>query len=310
MTEPNGETTDEPFDGRLNEWTGLDRRTLLQALGAGTALSLGGGTAVAAGGGVATMESDDEDGDESDRIDPQFGYSTMDVADLPEDLASDHEVELAIAPPAGAGQPPFLYFDPVGLHVDAGDVVQFTFLSPDHSVTAMHSDIGLGSRVPEESPPFSSPVMGPGAAWLYRFEAEGVYDLYCGPHLDFGMVMRVVVGDLAEEDLPEYARSVEDLPSSEDVSRGLNQLSEGNEDCEWPFVMPDEILGADALDPMSVQDTGEVAFGTVVEELGYELQPPEEPAEEEGNATGAENTTEGDAANATDDGGDGGGYDG
>lgn len=42
---------------------------------------------------------------------------------------------------------------------------------------------------------FSSTVNGHHGFWLYRFEAEGVYDLFCAPHEWGGMGMRIVVGD-------------------------------------------------------------------------------------------------------------------
>lgn len=285
MTSPAEKRTDESIDKTRSGGTGFPRRPLLKALGAGAALTAASGITTAGGDGSDRQDdsgSDGQGGDEradSRQIDPTFGYPATDAATIPEGLEPDHEVELLNAPP-GPDQPPFLYFEPTGLSVDPGDVVQFTFLSPDHTVTAFHPDIGLPPRVPQEVEPFSSPVMGPGAVWLYRFEHEGVYDLYCAPHLDFGMVMRVVVGDLAEADLPEYARTVETLPSKEDASEGLNQMSDQNEGCEWPYLMPAEILGVDVLDPMSVQEMEEVPFEEVIAEHGYELRE-EDPEQEE-----------------------------
>ena len=281
MTRPTEERT-EGGDDRLGERFDFARRPLLKALGGGTALSLGSGVAAASGdasGDQASGDRDRDDGDRSEGIDPVFGYPTTDPEGIPEALAPDHEVELLAAPP-GPDRPPLLYFDPTGLRVDPGDVVQFTFLSPDHTVTAFHPRIGLDRRVPEAAEPFSSPVLGPETAWLYRFEHEGVYDLYCAPHLDLGMVMRLVVGDLADAELPEYAQTVEGLPSREQASQGLNEMSERNENCEWPFLMPADILGTDALDAMTVQDRGEVPFADVAAELGYELESAE-PAPDE-----------------------------
>lgn len=280
MAPPDHESIEEATDKSTAHWPDFQRRPLLKALGIGATLSFAGG--FAAGAGQDSTKTAGEDGDDQ-LIDPNFGYPTMDAAEIPADLDPAHEVTLAAAPPSGPGQPPFLYFDPVGLHVDAGDTVQFTFATPDHTVTAFHPDISLGPRVPEESSPFSSPLMGQGAAWFYNFEHEGVYDLYCGPHLILGMVMRLVVGDVAEEDLPEYARSVEGLPSSEQIAKQLNQMSEQNEDCVWPYLMPAGVLGADPVDPMNIQEAGEVPFSAVAEALGYEFQPPgqQTPGDEE-----------------------------
>ncbi|SFC72814.1 Predicted lipoprotein with conserved Yx(FWY)xxD motif [Halobiforma haloterrestris] len=291
MTRTNAEKTDESTEEPTVDRLGFERRPLLKAVGAGTALAAGAGITTAGGG--ESDEDDDDDGydgtdagdgtdteSETGEIHPVYGYPARDAAAIPDSIAPDHEVTLDVAPP-GPDQPPFLYFDPAGLRVDSGDVVQFTFASPDHTVTAMHPEIGLPQRVPDGAEPFSSPVQGPGSAWLYRFDHEGVYDIYCAPHLDFGMVMRVVVGTLEEAELPEYARSVEDLPSREDVSAGLNEMSEQNEDCEWPNLMPAGILGTNALDAMTIQSAGTVPFSAVVEELGYELiEEPQGPPQE------------------------------
>jgi hypothetical protein len=125
-----------------------------------------------------------------------------------------------------------------------------------------------------------------------------VYDVYCGPHFVLGMVMRLVAGDIAEEDLPDYARSIEGLPTREQFSQQLNKMSEQNEDCEWPFLLPGNVLGADSLDPMHIQDEGTVPFSAVAEDLGYEFEPAGE-----GDGDGGGGNGDGDSGNG--DGGDG-----
>lgn len=246
-----------------------------------------------------------DDGDAS--IDPNFGYPTLDATTLPSDVDPAHEVQMLAAPPTETS-PPFLYYEPTGLSVAAGDVVQFTAVTPDHTVSAMHPDIGPSRRIPEGAPPFSSPILGPGGAWLYRFEEPGVYDVYCGPHFILGMVMRIVVGDLAEDALPDYATSTEGLPTRAQFEGGLNEFSDQNEDCEWPFVLPAEVLGADSLDAMRVQDAGEVPFSAVAAELGYEFQPPSgggDGGNGDDGGGGGDGSDEGDGGG--DDDGDGGG---
>lgn len=283
-------STDESPDSVEDSWGGLGRRPLLKTLGAGAALSLGTGF------GVAAQEQAGNGDGESAEIDPLYGYPTADAEAIPESLSPDHEVEMRIAQPAGPGQPPLFYFDPVGLRVEPGDVVQFTSQSPDHTVTAYHPGIGFPMRrVPEAAGPFSSPVLGPGGAWLFRFEPAGLYDVYCAPHQLFGMVMRLVVGDLADDEMPAYGTSVEGLPNEQVLSQGLNNLSDQNEDAVWPFVTPAEVLGADPLRPANVRDAGEVPFSAVADALGYEFQPP--PATPSGTETPSETATPG--GNAT-----------
>jgi hypothetical protein len=118
--------------------------------------------------------------------------------------------------------------------------------------------------------------MGPGAAWLYPFEHECVYNVYWAPHNNFSMAMRLVVGDLGENDDLEYAETDEGLPSREDVSGSLDELSERNEGCERPFQMPAGVLGTDALAAANTRDEGGVSFEMVATELGYDFVPSEE----------------------------------
>jgi plastocyanin len=236
--------------------TSFERRPLLKALGVGAALSFGSGLA-------AGEQGDDE-------IHPNYGYSVQDPSDIPESLRPDHEVQLGGAkelPKPGAPVSLF-FFDPVGLHVESGDVVQFTFATPDHTVTAYHEAMGFQHRMPADAPPFSSPIVTMGGAWLYRFDDEGVYDLYCGPHHVLGMVMRVVVGDVPEADYPGFLSSPDEIPPfGEEFENLLVRFSDETDTVEWVFPTPREILTADALDPARIQDDGTVAHDAVLDEL-------------------------------------------
>jgi len=87
------------------------------------------------------------------------------------------------------------HFAPVGLHVEPGAVVEFDFRTPEHTATAYHPGQQRQQRVPDGVPAFSSTVNEHQGFWLYRFEEEGVYDLFCAPHEWGGMGMRIVVGD-------------------------------------------------------------------------------------------------------------------
>src|SRR6056297_2958432 len=249
------------------EWPGFGRRPLLKALGVGATVTVGSG--------LATARQDES------RIHPVFGYSVQDADEIPDDLQPDHEVELGGAPPdPETGRPPSFFFDPVGLHVSPGDVVQFSVATNDHTVTAYHPAHGFQLRVPEEVPPFSSPVVPGGGAWLYRFDREGVYDVYCGPHHAFGMVMRIVVGDVTDESVPDY---VDTFEGSEDppllapfdgafFERELNAYSDRNDDVEWVWLTPVAVFETDALDPVGIRDAGSVPFSAVREELDGDTQ--------------------------------------
>lgn len=234
----------------------FERRPLLKALGIGAALSFGSG--------LAAGEQDDAE------IHPNYGYSVQKPSDIPENLQPDHEVQLAGAegPPKPEEPVSFFFFDPVGLSVESGDIVQFTFATPDHTVTSYHEAIGFQHRMPADAPPFSSPIVTKGGAWLYRFDHEGVYDLYCGPHHVLGMVMRVVVGDVAEDDYPGFLSSPDGIPPfGKEFENILVRFSDETENVEWVFPTPREILTANALDPVRIQEEATVPYDTVLREL-------------------------------------------
>lgn len=278
MTTPNDETAEKAADETSGDELGFERRPLLKALGIGATLPLGSGIATASGG-----ESDAQNDGESDsrEIDPVFGYPTTDTENIPEAIDPDHEVELHRAlpdDPENPERPSLFHFEPSGLSVNADDIVQFTFSDPNHTVTNYHPDHGFQRRVPENVPAFSSPIVQKDGAWLYRFEHEGLYDLYCGPHEIAGMAMRVVVGDLAEEDIPDYEDTFEAEPplfpplTPEFFEHELNVHSDRNENAEWVWPTDREVLDTDVLDPMNIQEARKVSFEAVTDELGIPFE--------------------------------------
>lgn len=282
MTTQDDDTTTESSTDPRGGRSRFERRPLLKALGVGSALALGSSVGAASGTGSATAQSDSTGERGGQRVDPLYGYATPTTDDIPAGLEPDREVELLVAPP-GENRPTLFYFEPSGLHVTPGDLVQFTFTTPDHTVTPYHPGHGFQRRVPENVPPFSSPIVNAGGAWFYRFEREGVYDLYCGPHHVLGMVMRIVVGDLSRGDVPAYESTFEGREGGEDqppleapfskafLERELNEFSDQNENCEWVWLTPQQVLDAAALDPLAIQEASRVPFAAVVEELGYTL---------------------------------------
>lgn len=255
-------------DGSTDERAGFARRPLLQALGIGAAVSLGSGVAAA-----------DHEEPHPPHIDSRYGYATPNAQDVPSELEPDHVVELHIVPGSRRNKHgPLFHFAPTGLSIDPGDIVQFTFTTPDHTITAYHPAHGFQRRIPEGAPPFSSPVVSAGGAWLYRFEEEGLYDVYCAPHHILGMTMRIVVGDLAPEDVPEYESTFRGsqgppplLPpfDQEMLEDELDKFSLifQNHNPHWVWLTPREVLKADALDPANIQASGDVTFDEVLDDI-------------------------------------------
>lgn len=237
---------------------GLDRRTLMRVLGVGSGITVLGGTAAASNGRDA-------------RIDDVFGASYSTDETPPPGLI-DHEVELRVIenpnfrdpnaspdlgthsgfplvdsqedgdfmPDAEQGE---FFFDPVGLHVESGDVVHFSVVEDHvHTVSAFDPHYeGLPRRMPAGASFFTSPPVGGDESWLYRFDTTGVYDIACLPHFPIGMVMRVVVGD-----------------GGTDWGALPNPPGPTN-----PFRNAELVLTDSALDPSNIVSAGEVPWSNL-----------------------------------------------
>jgi hypothetical protein len=80
-------------------------------------------------------------------------------------------------------------------------------------------------------------------SWVYQFDDEGVYDVFCAPHEDhFGMVMRLVVGD---GDYEGY---------------GLPDEPFG------PFGFAREVFGKPEMAPSHIQEHGPVTWAELFED--------------------------------------------
>ncbi len=93
------------------------------------------------------------------------------------------------------------YFDPAGVHITAGDTVQWVQINGFHSITAYHpSNDNHELRIPVSAQPWDSDILlahfpKQGATFEHIFTVPGVYDYFCKPHEMAGMVGRIVVGD-------------------------------------------------------------------------------------------------------------------
>lgn len=154
-----------------------------------------------------------------------------------------HEVDLIIEGVEGRPIPEF-YFQPVGLFIEVGDTVRFNAVTPHHTVTAYHPQQGKPQRVPEGVEPFSSPVIPVGESWEYTFTVPGIYDVWCAPHENYGMAMRVVVGEA----------SGPAAEASDDFSPGGTYGAAGM------------VLNDPALDPQRIIDAGSVLWDEISDE--------------------------------------------
>jgi plastocyanin len=89
-----------------------------------------------------------------------------------------------------------VWFDPIGVAVERGGTVRWILDHDVHTTTAYHpANAGHSLRIPEGAQPWDSGfLMQKGAHFEVTFTVEGVYDYYCMPHEEAGMVGRIVVG--------------------------------------------------------------------------------------------------------------------
>ncbi len=112
----------------------------------------------------------------------------------PAAVAAEELVEIGMRGDADGSH---VWFDPVGLHVRPGQTIRWTNLDKgnSHTVTAYHpAFFERPLRIPEAAEPFNSDYLLPGETFSVQFSVEGVYDYYCVPHEQAGMVGRIVVG--------------------------------------------------------------------------------------------------------------------
>lgn len=261
-TERTDGTNASPSDATDSDGAfGIERRSILKALGAG----------VVAGTGMTGVAAAEGRSNSKERIDPIWGYTDIVEAfpspdELPPQLRPDHVVELHAGIEYMGKELPALHFHPTGLQVEPGDVVMFQLHSPHHTVTAYHEQLRGGQRVPDGVGPFSSPVLPVGGYWLYRFGPRGVYDLYCEPHELTGMVMRIVAHpEKSKGELPDGYSPEVGGPSP------INLINEG--EClgfqSPPFHVPSslEALSSDALSVGNIVESGDVHYDEVFEEF-------------------------------------------
>ncbi len=92
------------------------------------------------------------------------------------------------------------FFDPPGLFIQPGDdvlwVLSENVMKDGHSATAYHPKYDKTLRIPEQAAPWNSGLFKQiGAMFEQSFSIHGVYDYFCIPHEDSGMVGRIIVAE-------------------------------------------------------------------------------------------------------------------
>jgi len=92
-----------------------------------------------------------------------------------------------------------VWFDPIGLYVQPGDKIRWVIKSNVHSVASYHPENDNHTlRMPSAAQPWNSGyLVNPGDHFDVILTVPGVYDYYCEPHEQAGMVGRIVVGEIS-----------------------------------------------------------------------------------------------------------------
>jgi plastocyanin len=91
-----------------------------------------------------------------------------------------------------------VWFDPIGVLIKPGQMVRWINLNPgnSHTTTAYHpANFGRPLRIPGAAKSWDSDYLLPDESFSVTFTEQGVYDYYCVPHEQAGMVGRIIVGE-------------------------------------------------------------------------------------------------------------------
>jgi plastocyanin len=86
-------------------------------------------------------------------------------------------------------------FDPVGLLIQPGQTLRWTCEANYHTTAAYHpANLDHSLRIPRAATPWTSDILQPGEHFELTLTVPGVYDYFCAPHEQAGMVGRIIVG--------------------------------------------------------------------------------------------------------------------
>ncbi|WP_121743658.1 plastocyanin/azurin family copper-binding protein [Natronorubrum halophilum] len=118
------------------------------------------------------------------------------------------------------------HFEPHVAEIEPGETITWTLESGSHTTTAYAPANDKPQRIPDDAKAWDSgEVDDQGATFEHTFETEGVYDYYCRPHENTGMLGCVVVGDPRLDDQPGMAEPQSELPDgTHEKIRELNEM--------------------------------------------------------------------------------------
>ncbi|MCI2429817.1 hypothetical protein LM602_05295 [Candidatus Acetothermia bacterium] len=124
-----------------------------------------------------------------------------------------------------------LYFDPPGLTLRPGDRVVWVLKEnahgDGHTVTAYHPSQDRPLRIPSGAAPWNSHLMTTiGQTFSQGFSVPGIYDYFCAPHEQQGMVGRIIVGEgtaLAPDERGLPAAALSAIPTMDELKGSVGE---------------------------------------------------------------------------------------
>jgi plastocyanin len=106
------------------------------------------------------------------------------------------------------------HFEPHVVWVEQGGTVTWKLESGTHTSTAYSEAADRPSRIPDGASGWDSGTLSEaGATFDHTFETAGVYDYFCAPHEQSGMIGTVIVGEPDPAGQPGLQPPQESLPS-------------------------------------------------------------------------------------------------
>lgn len=127
---------------------------------------------------------------------------------------------------AGTSAGTHVWFRPRGVLLRPGQSVRWvnSDVGNVHTVTAYHPDNGKPLRIPAQAAAWNSGYLMPEASFVMTFDVPGVYDYFCIPHEQAGMVGRLIVGadDVSTHPYSEtgsqlFVKALAGFPPVEDI---------------------------------------------------------------------------------------------
>lgn len=126
------------------------------------------------------------------------------------------------------------HFEPHVVEIEPGETVTWTLKSGSHTTTAYAPSNDKPQRIPDDAEAWDSGTVDEqGITFEHTFETKGIYDYYCRPHENTGMIGSVVVGDPNLDNQPGMSEPQSELPDeTHEKIRELNEMVQNGGESE------------------------------------------------------------------------------